>query len=148
MEIAIDVRCDETLPPADDIRGLCEFALAHENAPDNVEVSLSFVGVEEIAELNGAYRHKEGPTDVLSFPMDDVDSDEAAAEDTIPIGDIVIAPAVAAAQAPTYDSTFDHEMELLLVHGILHLLGYDHIEDEEAEIMEAHERDILNAWRS
>lgn len=147
MLIEIDVRCKHSLPPLETIKALSVFALEQEHSPDNVEVSLSFVEISEIADLNERFRHKEGPTDVLSFPMDDVDSDEAAHEDSIPLGDIVIAPDIAAKQAPAYGSNFNDEIELLLVHGILHLLGYDHVEDEQAEVMEAHEHMILEAWR-
>jgi probable rRNA maturation factor len=86
-----------------------------------VELSVSFVATEEMADLNRRYLGDPDPTDVLSFTMD---------EDGL-LGDVVICPAMAAAQ----DRDLAQELRLLLVHGILHLLGYDHDEDEERRAM-------------
>jgi len=86
-----------------------------------VELSVSLVGAEEMAELHRRYLDDPGPTDVLSFTMD---------EEGL-LGDVVICPAVAAGQSPDLGT----ELRLLLVHGILHLLGYDHDEDEERRAM-------------
>jgi probable rRNA maturation factor len=93
----------------------------------SVELSVSFVEEEEIADLHLRYMDESGPTDVLSFPLDEAD-------DTGPrlLGDVVIAPAVASRNNP---SDPDGELRLLLVHGILHLLGYDHEEDVEKAAM-------------
>jgi probable rRNA maturation factor len=85
------------------------------------ELSLSFVGEDEIAELHERYLDEPGPTDVLSFPLDDVDEGG-----TRIVGDVVIAPSVAARNNPTDPAG---ELRLLVVHGVLHLLGYDHEED-------------------
>lgn len=87
------------------------------------ELSVSFVEDEEMAELHSRYMGEDGPTDVLSFPQDEQDEDGVRV-----LGDVVIAPAVAARNNP--DHTQD-EVRLLLVHGILHLLGYDHEAAEE-----------------
>jgi probable rRNA maturation factor len=89
------------------------------------ELSVSLVEDEEIAELHQRYMNEPGPTDVLAFPMaaDDADEDGVRV-----LGDVVIAPAVAANNNP---SDPDAEVRLLLVHGILHLLGYDHEEEGE-----------------
>jgi len=97
------------------------------------ELSLSFVTTEEMADLHRTYLGEEGPTDVLSFPLEE--SDE---EDVRILGDVVIAPAVAAANRPQDPPA---ELRLLLVHGILHLLGHDH-EDEadRAEMWAKQER--------
>ena len=104
----------------------------------------------QIAELNEKYRHKEGPTDVLSFECDGVDDDLSAmtlAEDPVfELGDVIIAPDVASRQMREFGTTFEEEISLLLVHGLLHLCGYDHIEDDEAEVMEKREAEILEAW--
>ena len=62
------------------------------------------------------------------------------------LGDIIIAPDVAAAQADEYGNSFEQEISLLLVHGLLHLCGYDHITDDEAEVMEGREKELLTAW--
>jgi probable rRNA maturation factor len=85
------------------------------------ELSLSFVGEDEIAELHERYLDEPGPTDVLSFPLDDVDEGGRRI-----VGDVVIAPSVAARNNPTDPAG---ELRLLVVHGVLHLLGYDHEED-------------------
>ena len=96
-------------------------------------MSVSFVTDEAITQLNEKYRHKEGPTDVLSFERDGVDDDLSAmtlAEDPVyELGDVVIAPDVATRQTREFGTTFEEEISLLLVHGLLHLCGYDHIED-------------------
>ena len=151
MEVSFDIRCEAEVPDVERLGELVRFVLDEEDAPDEVEVSLSFVDIPEMAMLNETYRHKEGPTDVLSFPMDEVGSEDALEDgdwdEPIPLGDIVIAPEVAAEQAPRYGSTFDEEIALLIVHGVLHLLGYDHVIDEEAEVMEAREEAILGSWR-
>jgi probable rRNA maturation factor len=124
---------------------LAAFALDREDAPDMVELSIAIVDLAEMAELNERYRGKQGPTDVLSFGCDDpcavVGPDEPVA-----LGDVVIAPEVAEAQAAEYGHTVEEELNLLLVHGILHLLGYEHDADEDAEAMQQRERAILTAW--
>jgi probable rRNA maturation factor len=89
------------------------------------ELSLSFVEEPEMAELHERYMGEPGPTDVLSFPQDADEQDEGGVR---VLGDVVIAPAVAARNNPAHP---DDEVRLLLVHGILHLLGYDHEEDDE-----------------
>ena len=97
------------------------------------ELSVSFVDEAEMADLHVRFMGEEGPTDVLSFPLDDVD--EAGVQ---LLGDVVIAPAVAARNHPDDPEA---ELRLLLVHGILHVLGYDHEEEaERAEMWARQER--------
>lgn len=97
------------------------------------ELSLSFVDDEEMAGLHVRYMDEPGPTDVLSFPMDDRERDGVRV-----LGDVVIAPAVAARNNPNDPPA---ELRMLLVHGILHLLGYDHeTQDERAEMWSRQER--------
>jgi probable rRNA maturation factor len=91
------------------------------------ELSVSFVDDREMADLHRRFADEEGPTDVLSFPLDEGDRDG-----TWVLGDVVIAPAVAARNHPEDPAA---ELRLLLVHGILHLLGYDHEHDEERALM-------------
>jgi probable rRNA maturation factor len=92
---------------------------------DRAELSVSFVEQGEIAELHERFMDEPGSTDVLSFPLDDVD--EARERDSVRLlGDVVVAPAEAARNNPTDPES---ELRLLLVHGILHLLGYDHEDD-------------------
>ncbi len=97
------------------------------------ELSVSFVTSQEMAELHESYMGEPGPTDVLSFPIDETDEDGVRI-----LGDVVIAPEVAAANNPHDPGA---ELRLLLVHGILHLLGHDHEEEgERAEMWEKQER--------
>ena len=104
-----------------------------EEGLDRAELSLSFVEDTEIADLHERFMDEPGPTDVLSFPLDDVDE-----EGTRILGDVVIAPAVAERNNPDDAAG---ELRLLVVHGILHLLGYDHDEDDaRARMWERQER--------
>ena len=97
------------------------------------ELSVSFVEDEEMADLHVRFMDEEGPTDVLSFPLDDVDERGVRL-----LGDVVIAPAVAARNHPDDPEA---ELRLLLVHGILHVLGYDHEEEaDRAEMWALQER--------
>ena len=106
-----------------------------------VEVHVHFVDESAIEDLNREHMGGSGPTDVLAFPVDD----PAMVPDGIPVllGDVVVCPSVAARQAPTHAGDFDSEISLLIVHGVLHLLGYDHAEPVEAEAMQAREREHL-----
>ncbi|MEF2559725.1 MAG: rRNA maturation RNase YbeY [Eggerthellaceae bacterium] len=131
-----------------DLEGLVTFVLREMNCPDNTDVSLSFVSDERIHELNREYRGIDRPTDVLSFecdnvPFEDEDIDRAMEYE---LGDVIIATDVATRQTHEYGTTFEEEVTLLVVHGLLHLCGYDHIEDDEAEIMEGLERKLISAW--
>jgi probable rRNA maturation factor len=108
-----------------DVDGLAELArrtLLAEGIAD-AELSLSFVDDAEIEDLHVRYLHEPGPTDVLSFPLDGEDDRGVRV-----LGDVVIAPGIAARNNPTDPAA---ELRLLVVHGVLHLLGYDH--EEEAE---------------
>ncbi len=124
---------------------LAAFILDREELPDEVELSIAIIGMDEMTELNGRYRGKEGPTDVLSFPCDDPCPVVAPGEPVM-LGDVVISPEVAEQQAAELGHTVEAELNLLLVHGVLHLLGYDHESDEDAEAMQARERAVLSAW--
>ena len=108
---------------------------------DGVELSLALVDNEAIQELNARYRNQDGPTDVLSFP-----SGERLPTGTTLLGDVVISVEQAGIQAKRRGRSLDEEMESLLIHGILHLLGYDHERSkEEAKIMRKMERKIYQA---
>jgi probable rRNA maturation factor len=108
------------------LSALARATLAGEGLRD-IELSVSFVDEDEIADLHVRYLDEPGPTDVLSFPLDEVDERGRRL-----VGDVVIAPAVAARNNPADPEA---ELRLLLVHGILHLLGYDHEEDAERVAM-------------
>jgi probable rRNA maturation factor len=105
------------------------------------ELTLTFVDATDIAELNAAHMGVDGPTDVLSFPLDD---EPTPGVPTL-LGDVVISPAVAAAQSATHAGTLDDELALLVVHGILHVLGHDHAEPDETARMRHRELELLEA---
>ena len=106
------------------------------------ELTLTFVDRDEIAELNAEHLGRCGPTDVLSFPIDD---DPTVRSTGVPVllGDVVVCPGVAADQAPAHAGTLDDELALLVVHGVLHVLGHDHAEPDETAIMRDRERELL-----
>ena len=145
---------------------LARQVLAARGITNDAELSLLFVDEPAIAALNEQFLFKTGPTDVLSFPIeDDLDTTgrnpdhggsgpgtEALAEETLLLGDVVICPAVAARNAAAHGLSEDDETALLVVHGILHLLGHDHEVEAEAEAMEALEDELLRrhhrpGWR-
>ncbi len=104
------------------------------------ELTIRIVGMAESAELNSAYRHKQGPTNVLSFPF------EAPPGLTLPLlGDLVICAPVVAQEALAQGKTAEAHWAHMVIHGTLHLLGYDHMESEAAEQMEALETEILTS---
>jgi probable rRNA maturation factor len=115
------------------------------------ELTLTFIDDVDMAELNAEHMGKLGSTDVLSFPLDDAgdgddpdDNDRQAGVPTL-LGDIVISPAVAARQFAEHAGTFDDEIALLVVHGVLHVLGHDHAEPDDATVMRASEIEHLTA---
>ncbi len=124
---------------------LAAFVLEREETPIAIELSIAVVDIEEMSQLNLRFRGKEGPTDVLSFGCDDPCA-VVGPDEPVTLGDVVVAPEVAEAQASEYGHTVEEELNLLLVHGVLHLLGYEHESDEEAVVMQARERVLLQAW--
>jgi probable rRNA maturation factor len=140
---------------------LARAALHAEGVRGDAELSLLFVDETVMADLNQRFMGAEGPTDVLAFPIDDPidggrwpDSGTTGPDRDPPdvgdlpmlIGDVVICPAVAARQAPQHAGSFDDEVALLVVHGVLHILGHDHAESQEAAAMQAKERDLLERF--
>ncbi len=140
--------------------GLARNVLVAEGVRDDIEVSLLFVDEATIAELHERFMGISGPTDVLAFPIDEeldrggrspdeggpgpgggLPSDEYG----IPVllGDVVVCPSVAARHAVDHEVTFEDEVALLVVHGLLHLLGMDHGEDADAQRMERREQELL-----
>lgn len=136
----------DPMAAADHLRALATLVLDEEGIDRDVELCISLVSPERIHELNRSFRNVDRPTDVLSFPCDD--PDEVPEGMPVELGDIFLAPQVVLAQTHEFGTTFEEETDLLITHGMLHLLGYDHIEDGEAEVMEARERAILSVWRS
>lgn len=148
MQINVLIEHGEDLVKDLDIEGLANFVLSEMKCPSTTDVTISFVTNERIHELNRDYRGIDRPTDVLSFECDNVpfEDEDISAGVEYELGDVIIAPDVALDQTKEYGTTFEQEVSLLVVHGLLHLCGYDHIEDGEAEIMEALERKLLHAW--
>ncbi|HVL27018.1 MAG TPA: rRNA maturation RNase YbeY [Acidimicrobiales bacterium] len=138
---------------------LAEAVLAAQGVRGDAELSMLFVDEEAMAQLNKRFLGKEGPTDVLAFPIDDDVYEGGRLPDSLGpagpsddfepsdlptlLGDVVVCPAVARRNAPDHAGTYEDEMALLVVHGILHLLGMDHVDDGEAKEMEQRERELL-----
>ena len=147
MQILIDISHGEERLAGLPLEELALFVLKREEAPAASEVSLSFIDDARMAQLNEEFRGKTGPTDVLSFECDGFDPIPDGSDDVpFELGDVIIAPDVAQRQSTSFGHSFEAEVSLLLVHGLLHLMGYDHIDDDEAEVMEARERELLGAW--
>lgn len=116
--------------------------LRTEDFSENVEVSLSIVDEDEIHKLNKEYRNVDRKTDVLSFPMDEKAYDDEG-NPIILLGDIVICLDVAKDQATDFGHSFEREIMYLICHSTLHLLGYDHIEEDDKKVMRAKEKEIM-----
>ncbi|MBA2337660.1 MAG: rRNA maturation RNase YbeY [Acidimicrobiia bacterium] len=135
--------------PADQegLAALARVVLQGELLPPTCEVTVTLVEPGEMARLNHRHLGNPGPTDVLSLPIEDLIPGEppVVATDDPPllIGDVVICPAVVAEHAAAHDVSLDDEMALMVTHGLLHLLGYDHQGDAEAARMESIERRYL-----
>ena len=124
-------------------RHLAQHALWASALQGEIELGLLFVSEAEMSALNRQHMDEDGPTDVLSFPIDDQDTPGPGPR---LLGDIVICPAVAARYAVEHQRSFDDELALLVVHGILHVLGMDHAHPAEEAAMQARQRDLLESW--
>ena len=140
---------------------LARLVLAREGVPNDVELSLLFVDEDTIARYNEQFLEHVGPTDVLAFPIDEDFGPGGRQPDTgghgpgsvddtddIPtlLGDVMVCPSYASREAAARGVSVESELSLLVVHGILHLLGYDHGEPDEAERMQSQERALLNEF--
>lgn len=129
------------------LRALAELVVAEEGFPESSEVTVLLVSDDEMGSYNQRFLTRSGPTDVLAFPVEDLKPGVAPERDVndppLLLGDIIVAPEYIFRQAEEYGVTFDDEISLMVVHGLLHLLGYDHQTDDEAEMMETRERQIL-----
>ena len=124
------------------INQVAAICLREEQLPEDVEVDLLFVDNEAIREMNLEYRDKDSATDVLSFPMYEPD-EEIDDEEEVLLGDIVISLERAQEQCEEYGHSLEREVMYLLVHGLLHLAGYDHMEEEDKKVMRAQEEKLL-----
>lgn len=142
------------------IKKVLQGALKHLGQPANaIEMSLSFVTAEEIKQLNNQYRNVDDVTDVLSFPTIDnperkvLDVNSFSADSVNPetgklnIGDVIICLERAEEQAREYGHSLKRELCFLSLHGMLHLLGYDHVEPEDEKQMTALQEELLNQMR-
>lgn len=142
-------------------RALSLAALGEVGVRGNCELSVFFVDAATIAQLNAEHMGKTGPTDVLAFPLDGLAVTESQGpgmltrgparphpdHDDVPLllGDVMVCPEVARDQAPDHAGSLDDEIALLVVHGILHVLGHDHVDPDDAATMRGLERTILEA---
>ncbi|CAI8775518.1 MULTISPECIES: rRNA maturation RNase YbeY [Bacillus] len=131
------------------IHDLLEQAARMENVEDGTELSVTFVDNERIQEINRDYRDKDQPTDVISFAMEDMGEGEmeiVGGEMPRMLGDLIISIPRAKEQAEEYGHSFDRELGFLALHGFLHLLGYDHMTDEDEKEMFGKQKEILEAF--
>jgi probable rRNA maturation factor len=137
---------------------LAQLVLDEERVGADAEMSVIFVDEQAISDLNERFLDGAGPTDVLAFPVDDdvpaggrqpdgggrgPNSPDGGDEPPLVLGDVVVCPRVAARQAAEHACTLEDELGLLVVHGVLHLLDYDHAEPDETQRMRRRERDLL-----
>jgi probable rRNA maturation factor len=132
----------------DQLRRLAELVLSEEGYPSETELTVLLVSDEEMAAYNERFLERHGPTDVLAFPVEElmpgVVPDQDSNGPPLIVGDVIVAPAYVGRQAEQNEADFGDEMALMVAHGILHLLGYDHIEDDDAELMERRESELLS----
>jgi probable rRNA maturation factor len=140
---------DEQDDPLDSLplMRLAERVLETEGMPADTEVAIVLVGADEIADYNQRFLGRSGPTDVLSFPLEELEPGRAvpgrAGGPPLVLGDIFICPQVVREQAAGAGAAFEDEMGHIVVHGLLHLLGYDHDSDGAATLMAGRERQLL-----
>jgi probable rRNA maturation factor len=123
-------------PDAKQIQSWIDTAL--KDYPQDTEIVVRIVDIHESAQLNKQYRHKQGPTNILSFP---IEIPEGITLNLL--GDLVVCAPILEREAVEQGKALSHHWAHIVIHGVLHLLGYDHIEDDEAEIMENKEIEIL-----
>jgi len=131
------------------VEKLLQHAAELEEIEQDSEVSVTFVDNEAIHEINKQYRDKDQPTDVISFAMEELGEGEVAIiGEGMPriLGDIIISTDRTREQAEEYGHTFERELGFLAVHGFLHLLGYDHMNDEDEKKMFGRQDEILSTF--
>ncbi|WP_018931595.1 rRNA maturation RNase YbeY [Gracilibacillus lacisalsi] len=131
------------------ISQLLNHAAKQENIAANSELSISFVNNDEIQQLNKQYRELDKPTDVLSFALEEEVDQEIriiGADIPVTLGDIIISVDKANEQALEYNHSFSRELGFLALHGFLHLLGYDHMNEEDERKMFSRQEEILNEF--
>lgn len=146
MNVIVSDEQDDPLGTPD-LLYLAELVLEREAVPDDSEVSIVLIDADSMAELNERHMGREGPTDVLSFPIEDAAPGEPPQRTTggppLNLGDVFIAPTVVRSNAEERGVAPEDEMALIVVHGLLHILGWDHEDESEAERMEEREAQLL-----
>ncbi|NLY79223.1 MAG: rRNA maturation RNase YbeY [Lysinibacillus sp.] len=143
---------DETNEVSEEHIELVENLLLHAAKVENIgdaEVSITFVTNEEIHRINREYRQKDEPTDVISFALEEMGEGEVAiVGQDLPrvLGDIIISIDRTREQAEEFGHSFERELGFLAVHGLLHLLGYDHMTEEEEKVMFSKQEEILSSF--
>lgn len=129
------------LVPAKEIEELLIFAMDYMELHPDCELSLTFIDDQEMEELHIKWMDEPGTTDVLSFPMDMPENGEA-----VTLGDILISPRFAEDQATKAGHSTNHEIFILATHGLLHILGYDHEDLDDEQVMFALQEAIVSEW--
>ena len=137
-----NVECKE-----DDLVSVAHHAMQAMGLHEECELSISLVDEVEMSALHVRWMDEPGATDVLSFPMDEV-KPNSSSQGAGMLGDIILCPDFAARQAEKLGHVLQQELELLTVHGVLHLLGFDHRQPEEKEIMFGLQEKFLQEWRA
>jgi probable rRNA maturation factor len=150
--VSIEVSNESGVPvDAELIVSVARHALAAMSVSPAAELSIIAVTTDAMAELHERWMDEPGPTDVMSFPMDELVEEsrrpDASTMGPALLGDIVLCPEFAKAQARSAGHSLDDELHLLTVHGVLHLLGYDHAEPDEEREMFALQATLLSDWR-
>ena len=133
----------------EELISVARFVIGKMNVNPGAELSMVLLDTAAMADLHMRWMDLPGPTDVMSFPMDELEPGgrpDAAEPGPSMLGDIVLCPQFAADQAKTAGHELEHELALLTVHGVLHLLGYDHAEPDEEKEMFALQRQLLDEW--
>ncbi|MFQ3781836.1 rRNA maturation RNase YbeY [Staphylococcus saprophyticus] len=125
---------------------LLTFAKEQENIEEEAELSVTFVDKDEIQEINKMYRDKDKVTDVISFALEEDEPEITGIEMPRVLGDIIICTDIAQEQADSYGHSFERELGFLALHGFLHLLGYDHMNEQDEKQMFGRQDQILNAY--
>lgn len=133
----------------DALRDLVDYLLQALRLHGDCEVGVTLVDEDRITELHVEWMHEPGPTDVLSFPIDELRSaPDGEQPEPGTLGDIVLCPSVAAVQAVERGRTLDAELQFLTIHAMLHLIGFDHGTAEDEAAMFAKQDALLAGWRS
>jgi len=148
--MSVDIANESDIPIDEaSLAALSRYLLGELDINPLAELSVLLIDVDYMASLNEKWMDASGPTDVLAFPMDELDTarrpDESDPSPSL-LGDVVLCPAVAIKQASAAGHSFDAELHLLTAHGVLHLLGYDHGEPDEEREMFAVQRRLLEGW--